>query len=67
MLEQTSHPVARPWGFLLTEAVLIVASILLAFALGALIGFKMHTSGKYQAALNAVDGILAELDASLGD
>jgi hypothetical protein len=33
MLEQRSHPTTRRWGFLLTEMVLIVASILFAFAL----------------------------------
>lgn len=33
MLEERSHPDLRRWGFLFTEAVLIVASILLAFSL----------------------------------
>jgi len=33
MLEQRPHPTIRHWGFLLTEMVLIVASILFAFAL----------------------------------
>lgn len=33
MLEERSHPDLKRWGFLFTEAVLIVASILLAFAL----------------------------------
>ena len=33
MLEQRLHPNLRRWGMLLSEMVLIVASILLAFAL----------------------------------
>jgi 3-deoxy-D-arabino-heptulosonate 7-phosphate (DAHP) synthase len=29
------------------------------------VGFKMHTTGEYQVALDAIDAILAEIDASL--
>jgi hypothetical protein len=86
MLEQTSLPVARRRGFLLTEAVLIVASILLAFTLDSwwderkerveeteiLQGLQEEflqnrATLNFRVALDAVDGILAELDASLGD
>ncbi len=55
MLEERSHPDLKRWGFLFTEAVLIVARL----------GFKMHTTGEYQAALEAVDEILAEIDRSM--
>lgn len=36
-----------------------------AVLLEARLGYKMHTTGEYQAALDAVDGILAEIDRSM--